>query len=310
MNRLPRTLALAISLLAIWLVPASAQDGSLEPSPALEAQEQKARSILDALNAAALASQFQRLSIPVAELTGSLPVLVPTQSSANDQAPPESTPPDRQAQENGVDPTTPNTPSPFENLVVKRISVENMQVILGERKTGNEVDAILSILGQSKDRSGLEAREVEDIDDHPGRRMRVFEPTLYFDKAQDGLITVDLDLSWRPDQAFGHSSPSGEPSKKGHAGKPIKIEARVWVRGASIPLDVYFDSELSGVKPIPQRRIEEFKTGTIDVEVRKVGRLKLPAPLRRELTKLIRREFGDVISTEVYKAVAASTASE
>lgn len=140
------------------------------------------------------------------------------------------------------------------------------------------------------------ARVVDNLDEHPGRPMCVIEPTLFFE-----YIFVDLTVRW----GFQKDSRRRFSGKNPRRSRRPQCKVRVTIRSASIPVDVFYDGQVSGVKVNPERRQDEFRIGECEVEVRKLGAIRLPRGLRRLSRQIIDRHFGDELTAGIQEAVAS-----
>ncbi len=186
----------------------------------------------------------------------------------------------------------------LEDVVIEKLGFERMRF---------RDDFDMSVVGDGLRDGPLggcegKARVVDSLDEHPGRPMCVFEPTLYFDDSDGGYISVDLTLQWR----FQNDSRGRDSGRNpGWLRRLQQCTVRVIIRGASIPVDVFYDDQIDGVTVNPERRKDKFRIGKCEVDVRTLGPIRLPRDLRRLFRKIIDRRFGDEVTAGVQEAVSS-----
>ncbi len=182
------------------------------------------------------------------------------------------------------------------NIVIEKLGFEKLY--LGGEFYTSAVEEILrgNIVGGLAGKS----RKVTDLDDHPGRSMNVFEPTLRFDDLLGGYIFADVRVRARF-QINGHRLGASNDPRMFYL--PLHGKLRVIIREASIPVDVFYDDEITGVKINPERRRDELSIGYCTVEIDKVEFVKLPKFLKHLSGTIIGGLVSDQLSVEIQKAI-------
>lgn len=179
------------------------------------------------------------------------------------------------------------------DVVIEKIGFERMHV---------REDATIAVGDGATGKCEGKARLVNTLDEHSGRPMCVFEPTIFFDDSVGGYIFVDLTVQWGVPEGIGRRHAGRKPRR---SRRPLQCAVRVTIHGASIPVDVFYDDQIGGVEVNPERRKDEFRIGECEVEVRTLGAIPLPKGFRRISREIISKRFGDEVTAGIQEAVSS-----